>query len=81
MIFLGKVPGAELASHVSVGHGAVAEAGKGVPYIRKVDMWVIQKQTRIENQTCFRRPFKHNCHPATQPCTVLLIACIEVWRV
>ena len=35
IIFGGKRPGAELASNLSVGHGAVSEAGKGVLYIAK----------------------------------------------
>ena len=30
IIFLGERPGAMLASHLSVGDGAVSEAGKGV---------------------------------------------------
>ena len=34
-IFLGKPPGAELASHLSVGDEAVSEAGKGVLYVEK----------------------------------------------
>ena len=64
-IFGGKCPGAEVASHLSVGDGAVSEAGDGVLRIGKLipGMWVgimhvlhnIQSQTRTENQTCFRR--------------------------
>ena len=61
-----NAPGPKLASHSSVGDGAVSEAGKRVLYVGKVDMWVgtgvlrnnratDKSQTRTDNQTCFRR--------------------------
>ena len=86
IIFGGKHPGAELASHLSVGDGAVSEAGEGLFYIGKLKpgVWVgtcfAQQLNKVRRGQKTKHvldvlPSKNSCHSAIVTSSVLALGC------